>query len=246
LNPRLTVTEDILYLTPLVRSQALADRVADALREAILAGQLRPGNRLSVPEVARRMGCSRTPVKEALLILERDGLVASRPRFGAEVLRGSESDLADLLDVREALDGMVARLAATRMTPTDKLALGQLIDEHDKALEASDIDRHVALDLAFHRQLREGSGNARLIRALLALEWQIQVLMNSTSKAPGFAGTAVMRDHRAIADAVLRGDGDAAEHAARAHVQRIRRFCSLLAEQPASGTAKKSRLENVG
>jgi DNA-binding GntR family transcriptional regulator len=218
-------------LDPLAAAAPLAEQVADALRAAIFSGRLSPGERLSVPDVARQLGVSRTPAREAMLILERDGLIATRPRLGAAVVSYGDAELAEMLDLREALDGMAARLAAERMTTGEKRALEKLLDNHNEALAVSDVDRHIELDLEFHRHLRDGAHNRRLHRALLDLERQCHVLMNSTSKAPGFAGRAVMHDHRAIVQAILTGDADGAEHAARAHVRRIRHFCAQLADR---------------
>ncbi len=209
----------------------LAEQVADILRSAILSGSLPPGERLSVPDVARRLGVSRTPAREAMLILQRDGLIATRPRLGAAVVNYGDAELAEMLDLREALDGMAARLAAERMTTDEKRALANLLKVHNAALAASDIDRHVELDLEFHRHLRDGAHNSRLHNALLDLERQCHVLMSSTSRAPGFAGRAVMHDHRAIAKAIQIGDADCAEAAARAHVRRIRHFCAQLSNR---------------
>lgn len=231
-----------MSLNPIAPALPLAEQVANALRAAILTGHLPPGERLSVPEVARRMAVSRTPAREAMLILEREGLIVTRPRLGAVVAQGSNTDLADMLDIREALDGMAARLAATRMGPDEKHALALLLEEHDSALEAEDIERHIQLDLEFHRRLGAYSGNQRLGKALIDLERQIQLLMNTTSTAPGFVGRAVMRDHGAVVRAVIAGDADAAERAARAHVNRIRRFCAQLAgkSKKAAASTKES------
>jgi DNA-binding GntR family transcriptional regulator len=224
-----------MTLAPLANSARLVEQVAESLRTAIVSGTLPPGHRLSVPEVARLLGVSRTPAREAMLILERDGLIATRPRLGAEVVRYGDADLQEMLDLREALDGMAARRAAERMSPAEKQALQALLEQHDAALSAADMERHVELDVEFHRHIRDAAGNQRLSRALLDVERQSHLLMHSTSRAPGFSGPATLRDHRAIVAAIVDGDGDAAERAARAHIHRIRAFCAALADrdQPA-------------
>src|SRR5436305_4452824 len=107
-------------LGPVERSSLLANDVADRLRDAILAGELQPGQRLSVPDLARLLDTSRTPVREALYVLERAGLAEIRPRRGAVVFGGGRESLREMLELREALDGMAARLAAQRMTDTER------------------------------------------------------------------------------------------------------------------------------
>jgi len=224
---------------PVINPARLVEQVADALRTAIVSGSLSPGQRLSVPEVARRLGVSRTPAREAMLILERDGLIASRPRLGAEVVRYADADLHEMLDLREALDAMAARRAAERMPAADKAALQQLLVDEKAALAAGELDRHVAIDVELHRRIALGAGNGRLARALTDLERQSQLLMRSTAGAPGFSGPATLRDHGAIVAAIVAGDADTAERAARSHVARIRAFCATLAGQAQPLTTRK-------
>lgn len=223
-------------MDPIAPVEPLTERVARTLREAIVDGKLTPGERLSVPELARRLGVSRTPAREALLLLEREGLVANRPRLGAEVLRASDTGFGELVDIREALDGMVARLAAERMTDSEHEELQALLKAHDKVLRNSDLDNHIAFDLEFHGLLRDGARNGRLAKALLDIERQIQLHMRVVGNAPGLA-KAVMHDHGAIVDAIVARNPDAAEKAARAHVHRMRKFSASLAKPAATAAA---------
>jgi len=211
-------------MDPIAHPEPLTERVASAIRDAIAKGSLAPGERLSVPELARRLGVSRTPAREALLILEREGLVANRPRLGAQVLPISGSGYGELVEMREALDGMAARLAATRMTAEQRKRLQTVLKAHEAALRDSDMERHIALDLEFHGLLRDGARNQRLAKALLDIERQIHLHIRASTKQPWFSAKVVLRDHGAIVKAVCAGDGDAAEAAARAHVQRMRDF----------------------
>ncbi len=215
-------------MDPIAHSEPLTERVANAIREAIAKGAFSPGEHLSVPELARRLGVSRTPTREALLILEREGLVANRPRLGAEVLRVSGSGYEELIDMREALDGMAARLAAKRITAEQRSALQELLKAHESALRDSDMERHIELDLEFHGLLRDAACNQRLAKALLDIERQIHLHIRASTQEPWFSAKVVVRDHGAIAAAVCAGDADAAETAARAHVQRMREFSVAL------------------
>ncbi len=211
-------------LSTLSENASLVNRVADAVRQAIMDGEIAPGERLSVPEIARRLGVSRTPAREALLLLERDGLVEARPRLGVVVLRGDQQNLKELFELREALEGMTARLAARAMTAEGHALLDAIIDRHEQAVAQQDIEAHVAEDLAFHGSLRDGSKNRHLTQSLTQIERQITLLMRTLSAAPRAMSEGVIRDHRAIAAAVKNGDEDAAEAAARRHVRNVWKF----------------------
>ena len=211
-------------LQPLAAPKLLLDSVVDRLRTAILDGSLLSGERLSVPHLARTLGTSRTPVREALYALEQAGLAEIRPRRGAVVFGGGDDTLAQMFELREALDGMAARLAAQRMTPEEHATLRRLGGELDDALQAGDRDRHIELDLAFHCAIRDGAHNQRLAADLGRLRDQITIIMRSSSGVPGAMGRRTRSDHRAISRHVLAGNADSAEQAAREHVRNIAAF----------------------
>lgn len=211
-------------LRPIAQPQLLLDGVVERLRTAILDGDLASGQRLSVPDLARTLGTSRTPVREALYALEQTGLVEIRPRRGAVVFGGGADTLAQMFELREALDGMAGRLAAERMSDDERVNLRRVATELDEALLAGDRERHLALDLAFHAALRDGAHNPRLAVDLGRLRDQMTIIMRSSSNVPGAMGRGTRSDHRAIARAALAGDADAAERAARKHVRNIAAF----------------------
>lgn len=219
-------------LGPVERSSLLANDVADRLRDAILAGELQPGDRLSVPDLARLLDTSRTPVREALYVLERAGLVEIRPRRGAVVFGGGTGSLREMLELREALDGMAARLAAQRMTDVERAQFRAVAREHDEALAAGDVQRHLVLDPQFHDLIRDGAHNERLAADLVRLRDQILLVLRAWSNAPGGMGRGTRRDHRAISRAVVAGDADAAEAAARQHVRNIAAFVAPADQRP--------------
>jgi len=112
------------------RPDGLASRVAALVRSAIVEGKLAAGLHLSVPELARHFGVSRTPAREALLILEREGLVGRRGTSGMQVLVGDTGTLADLLELREVLEGLAARRAAARIDDAARAELSELHARH--------------------------------------------------------------------------------------------------------------------
>jgi DNA-binding GntR family transcriptional regulator len=213
-------------LAPIEGHELLANRVELRLREAILAGELPPGSHLSVPELARRLGVSRTPVREAVYALERAGLAEVRPRRGAVVFGGGRDDLTHLFELREALEGMAARLAATRMPPAERRALRDVVERHTQAIRRADVDRHIELDTRFHRLIHDGARNPRLAEDLAQLRDQIVLVMRSVSLAPGAMGSGVLHDHNAILEAIVRSAPDDAEDAARRHIRAVLRFVS--------------------
>jgi DNA-binding GntR family transcriptional regulator len=223
-------------LQPIEDQLLLTHRVARSLREAILSGRIAAGSRLRVPELAAELGVSRTPAREALYVLERDGLVEVLPRRGAVVLHGSAQDLEELFAMREVLDGLAARLTAQRATESERRQVKTALADHLAALRAGDIDRYLELDLAFHALLTELSHNRRLVRARAQYSDQARLIMLTASR-PGAMGKGVANDHRAIAAAVVAADADAAEDAARSHVRRVRAYTMARLFPAGRGTA---------
>lgn len=219
------------HFQPLPRPEALTEQVAERLRSAILSGALPPGTHLSVPEIARQLGVSRTPAREGLIVLEREGLVEPRASTGVAVIAGGTPEILDLLDIREGLEIIAARRAAERMDAEAVSRLNALFAQHEAALAEGDLSGHVKLDAAFHGLIREGAGNPRLARQLVQIDQQLRVLNSRLSRAKGWSGRAVLRDHRAIVDALAAGDPEAAERSMRSHIQRSRAFLLKSAPQ---------------
>jgi DNA-binding GntR family transcriptional regulator len=214
----------VTVLAPIQAVESLAAQVEMRLREAILSGELPPGSHLSVPELARRLEVSRTPVRDAIYALEQSGLAQIRPRQGAVVFGGGREDLTYLYELREALDGMAARLAALRMTETERRQLRDTMKKHVQAIRRHDVEQHIALDTEFHRRIRDGAHNPRLAADLHRISDQILLVLRSVSAAPGAMGRGVLHDHDAILDAVSRSAPDEAEAAARQHVRAVLQF----------------------
>jgi DNA-binding GntR family transcriptional regulator len=213
-------------LAPISHPDRLVERVEATLREAIMSGQLAPGAHLSVPEIARQLGVSRTPARDALFALERLGLVEVRPRRGAVVVAGGPDELRQLFEVREALEGMAARLAAAQMTGTDVADLHTTLDRHRAAVEAGDLEAHVEADLRFHAMVATGSANPRLSESIGQLSDQISVLLRLNSGRPGGMDEGVLRAHGRIARSIERRDSEQAEQRMREHIRAVFQFMS--------------------
>ena len=141
----------------------LRDVVFNTLRQGILTGELKPGERLMEIHLADKLGVSRTPVREAIRMLELEGLVTMIPRRGAEVSKISEEDLRDVLEVRRALDTLAARLACEKITAEQKEELKAAADDFVKATLSGDATTIAQADVKFHDVILKASGNKRLI-----------------------------------------------------------------------------------
>jgi len=145
--------------TQLVRNASVA--ATELIREAIIDGRLQPGQRLKEEELARELGISRTPVREALLMLQAEGLVDAMPNRGAVVRAHSAEDLDDLYRLRALLEGYAARRAALRVSEDDVANLWASCDRFDRILD-DDIRKLVKENLFFHNSILEAAGSARL------------------------------------------------------------------------------------
>jgi DNA-binding GntR family transcriptional regulator len=202
-----------------------AERVYDDLRAAIIGGEYAPGERLRAEALAARFGTSRTPVREALMLLEGDGLVEIEPRRGAVVRSFDPADLVDLYEVRALLEARAAGLAAARIAPAD-LALLEATCERVESLtgnSARTIDTLIATNEDFHRILIEAAGSPRLSAALRTVAgiprpFKTVFWNDASARARSLAA------HREIIAGLRAGSSDRAESAMRLHVLNARDF----------------------
>jgi DNA-binding GntR family transcriptional regulator len=207
---------------PLKGQERLVDRAYEVILSTILRGQAAPGTPLSVPDLSRRLGISRSPVREAIFLLERDGVVVSVPHKGAVVAGGNPDDLRELYELREVLEGLAARLAATNMTDADLQELEQCVLRHDAAVKKGDFEAHITEDLAFHATVHRLSQNLRLIESLGRLQMQIRLVLFWTASQPGNPRRA-LKEHKAILGALKKRDPDLSEKVTREHIRRVRK-----------------------
>lgn len=201
------------------RSRITDDTYA-ALVQAIFRKELGPGARLSVPALARKLEVSRTPVREAVIRLLREGLAVEQPRRGAVVAEITQHDLRRIYEVREVLEGLAARLAAARMTQGNLRELREIHAMHETAVLAGDLEAHHEYDAKFHSCTRQISGNRDLVDMLDRLQAKVTMAMHTTTVTAGPA--MALRDHRKILEALGKRDATAAETAARHHISRLR------------------------
>ena len=151
----------------------LRDVVFKTLREAILKGDLAPGERLMEIKLANQLGVSRTPIREAIRKLELEGLVVMVPRKGAEVAKITEKDLRDVLEVRASLEELAISLACERITDEKIAELKDALEQFRTVIKGKDVTKIAQMDVAFHDVIFEATQNARLVQMVNNLREQM-------------------------------------------------------------------------
>jgi len=217
------------------RSQSrLLDEVAQALRERIYAGVYAPGVTLRQERVAAEFGISRTPLREAFRVLERDGLVVNKPGSGVRVATADLPKLLDAYAVREAMDGVAARNAAERATQAEIKQLTRHLVQQRKVVENWNPSAYSQSNVEFHLAVMQAAGNASLAPLVPLLHMTSQVFAPAFALSSERARTAVA-EHGEILDAIQKRDPDTAERVARAHINATTmRLKALLAERQAN------------
>lgn len=215
------MTDSLGTLGQLDVGDSLADRAYQHLIQSILRNELRPGTALSVPELARRMNVSRSPVREAIQRLIYDGLAEHERHRGAVVSRIDEGSFRSLLEVRELLEGLAARLAAERITAQQVAELEATLEEHEDVIGSEDPYRNVELDMHFHKVIRAAAGNADLDTMLGRTQSRAHLSLHSLW-SPSRDPLAMLHEHRQVFDAIAANDPGRAEHAAQEHIRGLR------------------------
>jgi DNA-binding GntR family transcriptional regulator len=204
------------------------DGIYAQLKHDIAAGKLSEGTRLVETQLADRYAVSRTPIRQALLALEQDGLV-ERDGRSLHVRRQAMSDIIELYEIRELLEERAARLAARRHEESDKLILNHLLDHMEDVPEP---DRY-AMNREFHTAMWRAAHHAVLMQALERLYVpSVYGLKSTVTGADRWAKT--VREHRAMVDAILSGDEDLAARLVAEHLQTAReiRIAASLSGSP--------------
>jgi DNA-binding GntR family transcriptional regulator len=204
--------------------RTLADRALDGIETAIIKGDLAPGTRISEVLLAKTLGISRGPVREAIRRLEGRGLLERVPHVGARVVTLSIDDLLEVFDIREALEGMACRLAAERMTDEELTALEEVLERHsdDQALKAGEAYYQQPGDYDFHYLIAQGAKNRRMVELLCGEMYHlIRIYRYRAGAVPGRAPQA-FDEHKKIVAALRARDGAVAEPLMREHIRRAR------------------------
>lgn len=221
----------------------LRDFVFNTLRQAILTGELKPGERLMEIHLADKLGVSRTPIREAIRKLELEGLVTMVPRRGAEVAQITEKSMSDVLEVRRSLDALCAELACDRITEEGLQALKQACDSFEQCVQGGDINKIAHADVALHDIIVQATGNQRLIQLVNNLSEQMYRYRFEYIKDDSQHQNLV-EEHRIIYQSIVGKDKETAAAAAKTHIDNqkkaIIRRIRLDKERPKPSPGRKT------
>lgn len=195
----------------------LRDVVFYTLREAILKGELEPGERLMELDLAEKLGVSRTPIREAIRKLELEGLVKMAPRKGAEVAEITLEDLTDVLEVRKNLEDLAVELSCKNSTPEDIEQMKKCHENFKEALKSDDLTVMAEADEAFHNVIYNTTKNKRLIQILNNLREQMYRYRLEYIKDKRKRNTLV-EEHSKIIQTISARDVEEAKKAIRLHI----------------------------
>jgi len=208
-----------------LKGATLAEQAYEELRSQIVSGRLPAGQRLTPDQLADALGISQTPVKEAIALLERDGLVVGEARRGTMVRQFTPADITEVFEARTLLelDAVRKAIAAGRVTPAFVARLRAVFEAHVAEIEKQSeegLASAIALDREFHEMLVELGGNETIAGWHRVIQRQTQTIKNFTLKTYTLERTK--REHSAIVEALARGDAEAAVEALRFHLEASR------------------------
>lgn len=196
----------------------LRDVVFNTLRDAILTGKLVPGERLMENQLAEKLGVSRTPVREALRMLELENLVELVPRKGAQVLDMGEKDIVDILEIRSALEGLATSLACKKMSKETLQQMKNMEVDFERAVAENDVERFVDIDEEFHDLIFSSTENNKLMQMFRTLRIQMYRYRMALAKNDTSMSTIVAH-HRSIIRAIENHDSEEGASIAQGHIK---------------------------
>lgn len=198
----------------------LREIVYEELRNLILTGKIKPGTRMMEIELAEDMGVSRTPIREAIRKLEKEGLVVIEPRKGAYASEVSVKDMEDILEVRANLEGLAAYLAAERMTDAEKKALEEIKEKFKEAVAEGNMADMIAYDSKFHHMIVESSRNNHLIHMVEQLQ-ELVLRFRYIYYKDFKRAEDMIPEHKRIFEEIATGNGANARFEAFNHIDKL-------------------------
>jgi DNA-binding GntR family transcriptional regulator len=200
---------------------SLVNQAYKELKRIILEYRVPLGGKLNEGELAAALGISRTPVREAINRLEKEGLVQIFPQRGAFVVRFSEKDVFELFLIRENLEGLAARLAAERINEENLVKLESSIQGFQEPFTEKDVQRYAKEDFRFHQTIVAVSDAQRLIKMISTLYDHIRIFRLTTLGLSSRMKTS-LAEHRLLIEAFQRRDSEQAEQMMRQHIHHVR------------------------
>ena len=200
---------------------SLRERVAESLRAALVSGRMVPGTTYSIPALAEQFGVSATPVREAMLDLVNEGIVAPVPNKGFRVVELSDEELDQITELRRLLEVPTVRGLAGNLDPATLKALRKRAEAIGRHARAGDVVAYVEADRDLHLALLAAAGNERLVELVGRLRDQSRLYGLEQLAADGVLAESA-DEHVALLDALERGDAEAAEHFISHHLDHVR------------------------
>ena len=200
---------------------SLGNQAYQELKRIILERQIPPGGKLNEGDLAKALGISRTPIREAINRLEKEGLVKIIPQRGAFVVQFTEKDVFELFLIRENLEGLAAYLAATKMSEKDLAKLESAVEGFSEPFDEKEIRRYAREDFKFHQAVVQFSEAQRLIILISTLHDYIRIFRLATVGVSGRMKTS-LDEHRQLLEAFRQKSPEEAERRMREHIRHVR------------------------
>lgn len=224
--------------------QTLSEQVFDTLKEAIVSGELPQGSKITEDQLAKQYGISRGPLREAIRRLESLRLLVRIPHAGTRVVTLTPEMMQEIYEIREALEGMSARLAASKMSDKEISELQSLLNHHEKSIMESQGKEYFQQegDLDFHYCIARASNNQWLMQLLSSELYQLLRMCRQRSSQTPERPLRALKEHRQIVDAIANRDPELAEILMRRHIsgawKTVRQLLNQNRSEKAYETAK--------
>ena len=217
-------SQDGPVLSRLARTP-LAQQVADGIIEAVAAGAIKPGERVTDTDIARELGVSRNPVREAMKMLEAQGIIVSTPHRSTHVVAFDRRKVDQLADARVAIEKVAFGEAAEACANDPELIqkLDRIIEAMEDAARRHDLNGITKADLAFHRTVCIASKNEIILTLWETIARHMRISFNLEIEEDTAPPEDIPRHHRALRDALARGDRSEVEYEIESHILRLRR-----------------------
>lgn len=225
-----------------IRTVSLREQVAEQIRTAIIEGRLRPNDHVSEAALTEQLGVSRTPVREALILLEREALIVSVPNKGSFVRVFTEEDARGLFSMRTALENFAAELTIETLDQHDYEHLQELIEAQRKLISHNDFKKVRSADMAFHQYLIDKSGHPMLMRSWQEIVAQVAALLFLRAEDnPSYDEYLAIQDHQSILDAYRARSLEQVEHENRRINNRVAEECATAVRRLGSDMSRAKR-----
>ena len=211
------------YRFPRVRTKSLKDQAYEILRSSVITGQLEPGRLHNEKDLARGLGISRTPVREALLDLSKEGMIVFVPRKGIMIREITRRDISDVMELRKVIESYIIESCCSKLTPEDLKRIGKIIEKQRALASKGDHEGYVEADRNFHLFLASRTGNRQLLHVMENLR---DLLHFMAIKAIAYQDRMdqVLREHKRICTALEKRDQKKAKEAMFLHLDTTERI----------------------